>query len=973
MGGASVREPGRVGQSGSKMAVGRRLLGAALIFTVWFIPALTVDRSNFKTCDQSSFCQRQRKLQPGLSTYRAALGSAKLSSDKLQVQLIDERNQASLLLEVYGLDGNMTRIKINEINPLKPRYEVPDVLVGTPLPENLRVTEQDDNTLELSLGETGNKLLMTGTPFRLDILSGQDLVLSVNSRGLLHFEHLRERKDTLSAKVSSAVGNMWHKVKTLFTSDSEKKDVPAETDEANPEEVESVKEEENKMPEVDEPGMWDETFKTHTDSKPNGPSSVGLDFSLPGFENVYGIPEHADNLKLRTTEGTDPYRLYNLDVFQYELYNTMALYGSVPLLLAHNTKRTLGIFWLNAAETWVDISSNIAGKTLLSKMFQYMQGGGETPQTDVRWMSESGIIDVFLFLGPSPFNVFKQYASLTGTQALPPYFSLGYHQCRWNYNDEEDVRNVDAGFDEYDLPYDVIWLDIEHADGKRYFTWDPHKFPNPRNMLSRLKEKKRKMVAIVDPHIKIDSGYRIHNDIQSQNLYIKTKDGSDYEGWCWPGSAAYPDFTNPEMRQWWASMFSYDKYEGSMDNLFVWNDMNEPSVFNGPEVTMHKDAVHWGGWEHRDVHNLYGFYVQRATTEGLIQRSGGKERPFVLTRAFFAGSQRYGAVWTGDNSAEWDHLKISIPMCLSLSLVGISFCGADVGGFFKNPETELLVRWYQAGAYQPFFRAHAHLDTPRREPWLHGDDNMAVIHDALRQRYTLLPFWYTLFYKALREGDPVMRPLWVEFPSDASTFAMDSQYMLGSALLVHPVTEAKARGVQVYLPGDGEVWYDVHSYQRYEAPQTTYLPVTINSIPVFQRGGSIIPRKDRPRRSSDCMQADPFTLYVALNVQGEARGELFLDDGHSFNYEQNEFLFREFNYSQGKLTASSLDPSGVFKTPSWIERIIIIGATKPTSITLSLAGGSESSLEFAYDQPTSVITVRKPGVNIASDFTVSLR
>ncbi|XP_053304771.1 neutral alpha-glucosidase AB isoform X2 [Spea bombifrons] len=932
------------------MAVLGRVLMVTLLFCAGFLPALSVDRSNFKTCDQSSFCRRQRKLEPGSSPYKALLGSAKVSEDKLEVQLIDDKNEASLLLEVFGLNGNMTRIKINEINPLKPRYEVPDVLVGTPLPENLHVTGQDENTLELTFRGVEHKLLLTGTPFRMDILSGRDLVLSVNSRGLLHFERLRERK----------------------SNDPEKIDKPLEGD-VYPGEEAGKEEGSKKEEEDDEPGMWDETFKGHTDTKPYGPSSVGLDFSLPGFEHVYGIPEHADNMRLRTTESTDPYRLYNLDVFQYELYNTMALYGSVPLLLAHNIHRTLGIFWLNAAETWVDISSNTAGKTLLGKMLQYMQGGGDTPQTDVRWMSESGIIDVFLLLGPSPSDVFRQYASLTGTQSLPPYFSLGYHQCRWNYNDEEDVHNVDSGFDKHNLPYDVIWLDIEHADGKRYFTWDPHKFPTPKNMLSRLKDKRRKMVAIVDPHIKIDGGYRIHNEIRSHGFYVKNKDGGDYEGWCWPGSAAYPDFTNPEMRAWWSSMFSYDQYEGSMDNLFIWNDMNEPSVFNGPEVTMHKDAVHWRGWEHRDVHNLYGFYVQRATAEGLIQRSGGKERPFVLTRAFFAGSQRYGAVWTGDNAAEWDHLKISIPMCLSLALVGISFCGADVGGFFKNPEPELLVRWYQAGAYQPFFRAHAHLDTPRREPWLHGEENLELIREALQQRYALLPFWYTLFYRALREGEPVMRPLWVEFPSDVSTFAMDDQYMLGSALLVHPVTEANSRGVHIYLPGAGEVWYDAHSYQKYEASQSFYFPVTSNSIPVYQRGGSIIPRKNRLRRSSDCMPDDPYTLYVALNLQGEAWGQLYLDDGHSFNYEQNEFLYREVSFQHGELSSRSLDPRGIFETPSWVERVIIIGATKPSSITISIPGGTTKALEFEYDFNRSVITVRKPGVNIASDFTMSVR
>ncbi|XP_064409152.1 neutral alpha-glucosidase AB, partial [Latimeria chalumnae] len=833
---------------------------------------LAVDRSNFKTCDQSSFCKRQRNVKAGNSPYRALLDSLQLSEKNVKIQLVNEANKIPFLLEVYGLQGNVARIKINELNPLKPRYKVQDVLLQDPPTTPLHIVGRDENSIELSLGDGTHHIHISSKPFRMDVMAGRELILSVNSRGLLVFEHLRKRKDSFSDKVSSTVGSMWGKIKSLFSrqgkegaaeEEGEKPEDPP-TDQEIGEEEEPKKEKEE---DSDDAGMWEETFKTHTDSKPNGPTSVGLDFSLPGFENVYGIPEHADSLKLKTTDSGDPYRLYNLDVFQYELYNPMALYGSVPVMLAHNAHRTLGIFWMNAAETWVDISSNTAGKTLFGKMLDYVQGASEIPQTDVRWMSESGIIDVFVLLGPSPSQVFSQYASLTGTQAFPPLFSLAYHQCRWNYNNEDDVLSVDAGFDEHDIPVDVIWLDIEHADGKRYFTWDPNKFPNPKDMLEKLAVKKRKLVTIVDPHIKVDSGYKIHNEIRSKDFYIKTKDGSDYEGWCWPGSAGYPDFTRPEMRSWWASMFAHDQYEGSTENLYSWNDMNEPSVFNGPEVTMHKDAVHQGGWEHRDLHNLYGFYVQMATSEGQISRSGGTERPFVLTRAFFSGSQRYGAVWTGDNAAEWDHLKISTPMCLSLGLVGISFCGADVGGFFKNTEPELLVRWYQIGAYQPFFRAHAHLDTTRREPWLFGEDNKQLMRTAVRQRYALLPYWYTMFYHTYRTGEPVMRPLWVEFPEEVNTFNMDDEFLLGKALLVHPVTEQGARGVQVYLPGKGEVWYEVHTRQKHTAPLSLYMPVTMSTIPVFQRGGTIVPRKDRVRRSSSCMHSDPFTLYVALNAQ----------------------------------------------------------------------------------------------------------
>ncbi|XP_068779723.1 neutral alpha-glucosidase AB isoform X2 [Struthio camelus] len=847
-------------------APGRRGPWALAWGSLCLAAALAVDRSNFKTCEQSAFCRRQRSLQPGRSPYRALLQSLQLGPDSVTLQLVNEANKVPLLLELWGLQGNMTRLRIDELNPLRPRFRVPDVLVAEPPAVQPALTRRDEDGAELALG--GHRLVVTAEPFRLDVLRGREPLCSVNARGLLLFEPLRPRRRSFSDKVSSSVGSLWDKIKSLFHRETPKEPAAEEAPgaaEASEEAAAAGAAEaaetggESEKPEAaadadeaaEEPGSWEETFKTHTDSKPHGPTSVGLDFSLPGFEHVYGIPEHAESLRLRTTEAGDPYRLYNLDVFQYEVYNPMALYGSVPLLLAHSARRTLGIFWLNAAETWVDIASNTAGK-----------GGGETPQTDVRWMSESGVIDVFLLLGPEPGAVTAQYASLTGTQALPPLFALGYHQSRWNYNDEEDVAAVERGFDEHDIPCDVIWLDIEHADGKRYFTWDPSKFPQPRAMLQRLAAKKRKMVSIVDPHIKVDSGYRVHNELRARGFYVKTKDGSDYEGWCWPGSAAYPDFTDPAVRAWWAGMFAYEQYEGSAENLFTWNDMNEPSVFSGPEVTMHKDAVHRGGWEHRDVHNLYGFYVQMATAQGQLQRSGGRERPFVLSRAFFAGSQRYGAVWTGDNAAEWDHLKISIAMCLSMGLAGLSFCGADVGGFFKNPDAELLVRWYQAGAYQPFFRAHAHLDTVRREPWLFGPENTALIRAAVRQRYALLPFWYTAFYRCHRHGQPVMRPLWMEFPDDVATFAIDDQYMIDRALLVHPVTEQGARGVHVYLPGAAEVWYDVASRQKHHAPQTLYVPVTMSSVPVFQRGGTVVPRQERARRSAECMRGDPFTLYV---------------------------------------------------------------------------------------------------------------
>ena len=499
--------------------------------------------------------------------------------------------------------------------------------------------------------------------------------------------------------------------------------------------------------ELDREGLWEENFGAHKDSKPFGPMSVGADITFPKSHHVYGLPEHASSTKLKNTIGDkseykDPYRMYNLDVFEYDLDVPMALYGAVPLLVSQSVATgTSAVFWWNPTETFVDIADD--------------EKGDKTSH----WISESGIIDLFFIPGPSPSDLYRQYARLTGTLELPPIFSLGYHQCRWNYKDEQDVYQVHGKFEELDYPYDVLWLDIEHTNDKRYFTWDKPLFPNPKEMQETLWSQGRRMVTIVDPHVKRDNNYYIHKDATAKGLYIKDKDGKkDYDGWCWPGSSSYLDFTNEDARNWWAEQFSYSRYQGSTHSLFTWNDMNEPSVFNGPEVSMQKDLRNLAGEEHREWHNLYGMLFQRSTAEGLVKRNPGENiRPFVLSRAFFAGSQKYGAIWTGDNAAEWSHLEIASPMLLSLNVGALSFVGADVGGFFGNTDAELMTRWMQAGAYTPFFRGHAHHDAKRREPWMFGEETMVRLRKAATTRYALLPFWYTVFREAGTTGMPVMR------------------------------------------------------------------------------------------------------------------------------------------------------------------------------------------------------------------------
>jgi len=498
-----------------------------------------------------------------------------------------------------------------------------------------------------------------------------------------------------------------------------------------------------------------------------GPESIGMDVTFVGYEHVYGIPEHAAPFSLKSTssgesEYTEPYRLYNLDVFEYDLDKSSSLYGSIPFMYAHKKDKIgssdAALLWLNAAETWIDVTRDEKRNPLAFT--------SQHKSTHTHWISESGVLDLLVFLGPDSQSIFKNYGELTGYTALPPLFSIGHHQCRWNYLNEEDVLSVDAGFDERDMPYDTIWLDIEYTDDKQYFTWDPQKFPNPEKMLDKLDTNKRKLVAIIDPHIKRREDYWVFKEGEKKDMMVKNAEGNIFDGWCWPGSSSWVDFTASKAREWWSTLFKFDKFKvshysaqltQSRENLHLWNDMNEPSVFNGPEITMPKDNLHDGGLEHRDVHNIYGWWMANATATALTQRTKKPMRPFVLTRSFFAGSQRFGAMWTGDNMAKWEHLEITLPMLLAQGIAGMPFAGADVGGFFGDPEPELLVRWYQSGAFYPFFRAHAHIDTKRREPWLFGEPYTSHIRDALRLRYQLLPAIYTTFYKSSVTGLPILK------------------------------------------------------------------------------------------------------------------------------------------------------------------------------------------------------------------------
>ncbi|KAL5210445.1 hypothetical protein ABZP36_006068 [Zizania latifolia] len=887
-------------------------------------------KDEFRSCNQTPFCKRARTRGPHSLDAPLSLdaGSLFVSSDgSLTAVLTHPSRLRPLLLRLSALPPHALRLQIDEDystnTPPHRRFQVPDVLLPDVEARTLHLSEPKTaggvSTLALS---SDVDVVVKHSPFELTVrLAGSgDPVLSFNSHGLFDFESLQEAK------------------------------AEGET--------------------------WEEHFRSHTDTRPRGPQSITFDVSFHGAYFVYGLPEHGStSLALRPTRGpgveeSEPYRLFNLDVFEYLHDSPFGLYGSIPFMIAHGDGASSGFFWLNAAEMQIDVLApgwDGAAST-------------ENGRIDTLWMAESGVVDAFFFVGSEPKDVIKQYISVTGTPSMPQQFAVAYHQCRWNYRDEEDVAGVDSGFDEHDIPYDVLWLDIEHTDGKRYFTWDHSAFPNPEEMQRKIADKGRKMVSIVDPHIKRDSSFHLHEEATAKGYYVKDASGKDFDGWCWPGASSYPDMLNPEIREWWADKFSYENYKGSTPTLYIWNDMNEPSVFNGPEVTMPRDAIHYGDVEHRELHNAYGYYFHMATADGLLKRGEGKDRPFVLSRAFFAGSQRYGAVWTGDNSADWDHLKSSIPMVLTLGLTGMSFSGADIGGFFGNPEPDLLVRWYQVGAFYPFFRGHAHHDTKRREPWLFGERRTTLMREAIHMRYSLLPYYYTLFREASLTGIPIMRPLWLEFPDDKETYNNGEAFMVGPSLLAQGIYEDGQKSVSVYLPGK-ELWYDLRNGSPYKGGVSHKLEVTEDSIPSFQRAGTIMPRKDRFRRSSTQMVNDPYTLVIALNSSRAAEGELYVDDGKSYGFEQGAFIHRHFVFADNKLTSTNIAPDNPgnkkFSTDCVIERVIILGLSSAAKKAIVEPGNQEVGIELgpiSLRRGSSSVapTVRKPNVRVVDDWIIRI-
>jgi alpha-glucosidase len=585
---------------------------------------------------------------------------------------------------------------------------------------------------------------------------------------------------------------------------------------------------------------------------------------------------------------------WNTDTFSYPI-GTDPIYQTVPFFYALNNGRAYGLFFDNTFRSFFDM-----GKTSPDR-FSFGANGGE--------------LDYFVFTGGrarSPKKVLQDYTRLTGRTPLPPVWALGNQQSRWSYFPEKRVREIAEGFRKNRIPADVIYLDIDYMDEYRVFTWDKKRFPDPPKMIGDLRKDGFRTVLIIDPGVKVDPNYHAYADGRSKGIFVKNPDGSELNRDVWPKAAAFPDFTDPKARTWWHTQFKPLIDEGAAG---FWTDMNEPGVFmteksakpeifHHPEKTFPYDTPHAGDGlrdTHRRYHNVYGMQMARATFEG-VKKLEPEKRPFVLTRAGFAGVQRYAAVWTGDNYASWDHLALSIPMLANMSVSGVPFVGCDVGGFNDMPSGELHTRWLQAAALTPFFRSHSVGWVGNKEPWEFGDEFTKINRATVELRYQFLPYIYSLFREHERSGSPVMRPLWYEFPNDKQTYLIPDQYMLGSDLLVAPVVKEGMRTRGVYLPADAE-WIDWWTGEKLESGKTHYPQTPLDRLPLFVRVGSVVPTQSVIQHTGE-MPSATITLNIAAGIS-EGRTEtatIFQDAGDGYGYRGDQWRDIRITHRRGSLS-----------------------------------------------------------------------
>ncbi len=598
---------------------------------------------------------------------------------------------------------------------------------------------------------------------------------------------------------------------------------------------------------------------------------------LAGDEVVYGL---GDKTGFLNKKGYD-FMMWNSDNPDPQVENQTfrAMYKSFPFFIVLREECVYGIFLDNTYRSYFDMGYES------NAYYSFGAVGGE--------------LDYYFIAGDTIADIIKGYTALTGRAPLPQLWTLGYQQSRWSYRSADEVLEVARNLRKYDIPCDAIHLDIDYMEQFKVFTTNEKTFPDIRKLSDKLAAMGIKLVSIIDPGTKLEKGYDVYDEGIREGYFAKDEEGEVYQNVVWPGDSVFPDFTSKRVREWWGSLTKRLTAKGIRG---IWNDMNEPASFDGP---LPDNVVFEGDGKkrlHREVHNVYGHLMAKATYDGLKAYDG--RRPFVITRACYSGSQKYSTAWTGDNQSLWAHLQMSIPQLLNLGMSGMPMVGTDIGGFGSNATPELLSRWIEASCFAPLFRNHTAKYTKRQEPWQFGEEVTAINRKYIELHYKFLPYLYDLCYEQTKTGLPILRPLVMYDQHDRETWECNDEYMVGSKILVAPVVQQGATARMVYLPKG--VWVDYWTGERITGKRYIVKEAALDVCPVYIKAGSILPTYGK-MQSIEPDQIDTLVLEYypekkagrtgfVSRWEGSSRYEHYQDNGVDFAYEDGEYNLYAFTF-----------------------------------------------------------------------------
>jgi alpha-glucosidase len=652
---------------------------------------------------------------------------------------------------------------------------------------------------------------------------------------------------------------------------------------------------------------------------------------MPSEENYFGLGDKPGPLNRRN----HAYTMWNTDFYGWQESDD-PLYKTMPFFIGLHKGTSYGLFFDNTYRSSFDF-------------------GKESPDY-FSFGAEGGELNYYFIAGPQPKKIVQQFTALVGRTPLPPLWSLGYQQSRYSYYPEARAREVVQTLREKKIPCDVIYFDIDYQQGNAPFTVNREYFPHFEKMISDFRALGMRTILITDLHIKKDPGhgYVPYDSGIKSDVFVKNPEGALYVGKVWPGDSVFPDFTLSRARDWWGGLY---KDFVNMGVAGFWNDMNEPATFETLSKTMPLDVVHrlddGTTLDHRAIHNVYGMENVRATHDGLLMLQPD-ERPFVLTRAAYAGAQRYAATWTGDNSATWNHIGMSVPQIMNLGLSGYSMVGADVGGFAGSPPMDLLTRWYELGVFYPMYRDHAAKGTADHEPWVSGPEQEAIRKRYIELRYRLLPYIYTAMEETSRTGVPLMEPIFLEYPDAQNLYGEDHEFLFGRDLFVAPVVTEKVDAEDVHLPpGD---WYDFWNAEMHLSKDQISLHPALAETPLYVRAGAIIPMQPIVQSTNEKPDG-PLELRVYMG--DDCHGTLYQDDGHTFAYQKGDFLRVNFacEVSPREMTITSKIEKNGYQ-PWWNStQLKIYGAgAEPKEARI----GDQLIHDWRYDAQAHCITLTVP-------------